>query len=459
MKALTHEQFIKKAKKTHGNRYDYSITKYKNARTKVVIICKIHGKFKQKTSSHLDGFHCRKCGYETIKVSKKEFIKRAKKKFGSYFDYSQVNFKSMEEHVIIICPIHGKFRKKPRKFIDQIFGCNKCTLHSPIHLSGAKKGKKRIYDGNYSGPRFYTQNEYLEKAIKKHGKKFNYSETRYKRWNKKVVIICKIHGRFSLRPEAHLFGQGCKKCQYEFANSLSTEEFIKMAKEKFGSRFDYSNVKYKRWKARVTIICKKHNLSFTQAPQQHLNKRITCRKCMKEIMSPQLRLTIPELKGKIKKTHGILYSYPYLEKEYKGVSSKITITCKKHGKFNQAVSSHLWNKAGCPTCNESFGEKTVRRFLKDQKIKYIPEWKDHDCVVIRKLEFDFYLPELNCIIEYDGKQHYEPNNFFGGQKGFLALRKRDKIKNKWAKKNKIKMIRVKYDELIIPYLYQKLKIH
>ena len=61
--SLTTEQFVKRAKRQHGNKYDYSRVSYKKAKTKVEIVCKKHGPFLQTPDSHLSGRGCRKCGF------------------------------------------------------------------------------------------------------------------------------------------------------------------------------------------------------------------------------------------------------------------------------------------------------------------------------------------------------------------------------------------------------------
>src|SRR5574344_832185 len=82
------KNFIEKAKKVHGNKYDYSLVDYKNAETKIKIICPIHGIFEQKPKNHLAGYGCPECG-GAKKLSTEEFIKRAKEAHGDKYDYSK----------------------------------------------------------------------------------------------------------------------------------------------------------------------------------------------------------------------------------------------------------------------------------------------------------------------------------------------------------------------------------
>ena len=81
-------------------------------------------------------------------------------------------------------------------------------------------------------------------------------------------------------------------------------------------------------------------------------------------------------------------------------------------------------------------------------VEYSQQHKFGDCKHKRKLPFDFYLPELNTCIEYNGKQHYEPIDFFGGDCGFKEQQIRDMVKNKYCYENNIKLLTIKYDENI-----------
>ena len=78
-----------------------------------------------------------------------------------------------------------------------------------------------------------------------------------------------------------------------------------------------------------------------------------------------------------------------------------------------------------------------------------------------KLPFDFFIPSLNCLIEYDGEQHFRPVSRFGGEEGFEKLRQRDELKNQYSKKNGIKLIRIPYtmkNVEIEPYILKELGI-
>lgn len=125
---MTKEDFIKKAKSIHGNKYDYEKVVYKNSKTKVIIICHKHGEFQQTPNDHQIGRGCKKCGIEQSankrKMSMETFIERSKKAHGDKYDYSLVVYEGQYKKVNIVCPNHGIFTQMPKK--HWIYGCKKC---------------------------------------------------------------------------------------------------------------------------------------------------------------------------------------------------------------------------------------------------------------------------------------------------------------------------------------------
>lgn len=99
--------------------------------------------------------------------------------------------------------------------------------------------------------------------------------------------------------------------------------------------------------------------------------------------------------------------------------------------------------------NISYGEKKIISYLEDNGVEYIHQYKFEDCKHINNLIFDFYIPNENTCIEFDGRQHFEPIQFFGGQESFESLRMRDEIKNEYCSKNNIKLCRISYEDINI----------
>jgi hypothetical protein len=121
MKKQTQEDFLRRAKEVHGDKYDYSKSIYVNADTCLVIICLEHGEFEQKPSKHiLSRQGCWKCAKskaaKTLSSNTEEFIKKAKSCHDDRYDYSLVEYKNSQTHVRIICKSHGIFSARPLNF-------------------------------------------------------------------------------------------------------------------------------------------------------------------------------------------------------------------------------------------------------------------------------------------------------------------------------------------------------
>jgi very-short-patch-repair endonuclease len=97
----------------------------------------------------------------------------------------------------------------------------------------------------------------------------------------------------------------------------------------------------------------------------------------------------------------------------------------------------------------SYGERKILKYLESNNIEYKHQFKFDECKNVNKLIFDFYVPSLNTIIEFDGRQHFEPIEFFGGLEDFEKLKVRDSIKNDFCEKNKINLLRISYEDINI----------
>ena len=128
---LTKEKFIEKANEIHGNKYNYSKVEYKNNKTKVIIICLKHGEFLQPPDNHINQKNgCPCCASETngdrCRHNINQFIEKAKEIHGDKYDYSKVDYKTVNSKVKIICPEHGEFMQQASNHINQKHGCPAC---------------------------------------------------------------------------------------------------------------------------------------------------------------------------------------------------------------------------------------------------------------------------------------------------------------------------------------------
>lgn len=126
---LTQEEFIARARRVHGDKYDYSKVKYVNKEEKVCIICPVHGEFWQIAASHMRGNQCPKCYYESKMSNTEEFIKKARKIWGDRFDYSLSQYKDSKSLITINCPKHGTWQSTPNRHLRG-GGCPRCKAVS-----------------------------------------------------------------------------------------------------------------------------------------------------------------------------------------------------------------------------------------------------------------------------------------------------------------------------------------
>lgn len=264
----------------------------------------------------------------------KEFINDVKRVHGNKYDYSKVEYINMKTKVEIVCIKHGSFWQSPEKHIDRKQGCASC--------SNVKK---------------LTTEEFIKRAITIHGNVFDYSQVKYRRIDKKVDIICKIHGVFSQRPKDHLNKQGCPSC---YGNKKSSaEEFSLKASKIHNHKYDYTQVKYKNTDTKVRIICPKHGV-FKQIPYHHL-KGVGCPVC-----GGSKQLTKDEFVKEAKEIHANKYDYSKVE--YKNTEEKIIIICPIHGEFLQRPAHHK-NSRGCPECASYLHQLERFKKLKKSNIK------------------------------------------------------------------------------------------
>ena len=212
-----------------------------------------------------------------------------------------------------------------------------------------------------------TKEQFIEEAKKIHGDKYDYSLVEYEGTDKKVKIICPIHGVFEQVPREHLHGHGCQLCAKSLYKSKKYE-FIEKAKEIHGDKYDYSKVEYNGYHTKVCIICPKHG-EFWKTPAKHISSKQGCPHCTKEhsIVDNFNSYTTKEWVKKAKEIHGDRYDYSKVE--YKNNHTKVCIICPTHGEFFQYPSYHL-NGNGCRKCADEKLLMSQEDFIKKCKEKY-----------------------------------------------------------------------------------------
>lgn len=248
-------------------------------------------------------------------------------------------------------------------------------------------------------PRKATKEDTLSDFVKIHGNLYFYDKFITYTGNKqKIEIFCKKHEEYySQIISSHKRGVGCPKCGIEKcsdSNSKTLDDFIISAIKTHKDTYDYSFTKYVNNKTKVTITCKIHG-DFNQYPKDH-KKGSGCPKCG----SLRSNLLLTSNKEEFVKKANIIHNseYTYTNSFYEGAKEKLTITCSKHGNFQQQVNNHLTGH-GCPKCikNISKPEQEVFDFIS----QYV-EANQSDKTQLGNRELDIFIPSLNLAIEFNG---------------------------------------------------------
>lgn len=233
--SYTTDKFIEKANDVHEDKYDYSKTKYIDSKTKVIITCKDHGDFEQQPNNHIHGNGCIKCSIfmksKKQSFTNEQYIHKSKDLFPNKFDYSKTEYKNTRSSIELICIEHKQQFKINAGFHIQkseTGGCPKCVFE------------------NLSKSRTKSQEQFIKECNIIHNKKYNYTKVKYISGNRKVIIICNVHGEFNQQAGAHLQGQGCPKCfvhknENECKNIIEklTEEHFTRERPKFLNKLEY----------------------------------------------------------------------------------------------------------------------------------------------------------------------------------------------------------------------------
>lgn len=310
------------------------------------------------------------------------------------YDYSLVEYINSYTKVKIICNKHNKiFMQIPIMHINGQ-GCPICRKEKDIIRMNFYSKLKNIK----------AKNEFEIKANVKHTGKYTYEKFVYINSTSRSIITCPIdgHGEFIQRASAHLDGEGCPDCS--IGRIAQTKE-------------DNSAETIKRWELKIIEASKKrHNNKYTYEKFVYINSTLKC-----------------------------------------------IVTCPKHGDFKIITSEHL-RGVGCSKCNGSKGEARIEEFLRKNNIKFEPQCKyfqestNKYCInpkTNRKLRFDFYLPDFNHCIEFDGVFHYSLeflNNMkifpekFHTNSHYEDEKFKDEYKNKFCEDNNINILRIPFWE-------------
>lgn len=246
---------------------------------------------------------------------------------------------------------------------------------------------------------------FIKKSSIVHNNKYDYSKVKYVNNSTLINIICPEHGEFCQLPSNHLKGEGCYECGRVRTNTkriIPIKVQLEKCKEVHNNFYDYSLVT-ENTKAmdKIKIICPIHGV-FEQILNNHLRGE-GCYKCGRDKTQEKQRTPQEEFINRCSEIHNNRYDYSITK--YEGLSSNIKYICPDHGIIEQSARNHLISKCGCPKCSKSHGEKAIISYLDKNSIKYISEFPIEIDTSINESGYayiDFYLPDYNIAIEFNG---------------------------------------------------------
>ena len=255
-------EFIQKARLIHGDKYEYKFVKYINYIEKIIIYCNRCNKFFfQAPKEHLKSYGCFDCSRQILTEKQRklfgsntlEFIKKSKEVHGDKYDYSEVNYINNKIKVKIYCKEHDTFFwQNPLDHLNGKCSCEGCKKEKKLRIS-----KKRAFNNDI----------FIEKAIRVHGDRYDYSEVEYINNHTKVKIYCKKHKEFFWQdPRSHLHSSGCQRCGREEVgrkNKCSKESILKRLVDLYGEEYDFSKIDFSvNFHTPVEIVCPTHGSFF-----------------------------------------------------------------------------------------------------------------------------------------------------------------------------------------------------
>ena len=406
-KKKTHEDYIEEVARINSN--IEVVDKYAGAKTKILHRCKIDNcEWMATPSNILQGTSCPECGKKKKKTHD-EYVKEVERINPNIEVVGQ--YVNNCTKILHRCRVDGyEWITMPHSVLSG-YMCPRCINKERYTQEGYVK---KLYEIN---PNIEVVGKYIDAHTK-------------------ILHRCKVDGyEWFVTPNNVLDGKGCPKCG------------IEILKRKLAKSHDEYMDEILIINKNIKVIGKYIN---SQTPIMH--KCLICGYEWEVIPSRLLSGGgCPACYGKMKKTQDkyiqeVFSINPNIEVmgEYINANTPILHRCKIDGHEWYAKPHNILCGKGCPKCNESKGERNIASWLCGINIYYESQKRFDNCRDKNPLPFDFYLPDYNICIEYQGIQHYKPIGYFGGQKTFESQVLRDNIKKDYCKDNGILLFEIPY---------------
>ena len=450
-------QFVKKSMDTYGpTRFDYSAVEYVNDFLPITLLCNLcKTLFTCLPIDHFSRAGCIVCFQADLVQKMEEFIKAALKLYKGIYTYDKVDLGNVgncgnfgNDKVQIYCTICSDyFYQLPSTHLKAGGRCDNCKLRNKCT---------------------YNLDDFVKKSNKIHKNKYSYVKSVFKTISTPLIIIClECNQEFTMSPTDHNVNiKGCPNCKTDGKKKEAYEQFLKDAKGEYGDAYSYEKSNFVNKTTPITIIHVVCEAEFSVSPNDHINLKRGCPQCkIEDKIQAAHEKQSTKVKAEKESTSEIVYNgtydiqffisdakeihrgkYSYEKSIILNLNTKILIICNECLKeFWQRPDIHL-KGSGCSYCVCSQGEKSIYDFLDKIGFTFKFQHKFEDCKDKNKLPFDFYIPDYDLLIEYNGQQHYEPIERFGGEEAFKSQKRRDKIKYDYCISKKYDLLEIKYDE-------------
>jgi len=241
---------------------------------------------------------------------------------------------------------------------------------------------------------------------------------------------------------------GCPKCSNTIKKTKDVikSDIIKICSDKNFEFIGFNNEKINT-KSKFNVKCLKDGHIWQPNYNNFVIKNSGCPVCGNTLMRSEesaINVINKICSEKKYKFNG------FIGGSYSGAKVRLNVKCI-HCNFtwNPVYRNFIHNNSGCPNCRKSKGELTIIKYLNEKNINFVEQMRFDECKDNRSLPFDFYLPEYNICIEFDGSQHFIPKKIWGGVDNLILIQKHDEIKNKFCIENNIKLMRINYKQNIV----------
>ena len=415
---VTHEEFVDRVSKVNPN--ITIVGEYKDAREKVKCRCVCGHEWETMACSLTSGKGCPKCGIVKIAVKRRKSHDAFVEQVNNINPNITVIGRYVNMHTKVECECQCGHRWFPLAMdIARGAGCPKCGLISRV----AKRTKPH--------EQFVEEVRNINPDITVVGT--------YKNSTTKIEFRCKEGHKWITTPNNVLSGSICLTCaniQSSLRQRKSQEQFVEEVRNLHP---DITVVgEYVNSNTKIEFMCSKGHIWKT-APCNILSG-CSCPICKGGKISAKKTKSHEQFVNELFQINPNILVLG----EYKSAFTKIKTKCNKCEHEWESMPCNLLAGCGCPKCATSKGEKLIEEYLKQHDIIFETQKRFKDCVDQRPLPFDFYLPEYNVLIEYQGAQHYMATRRMGDEEGLIYRQKHDCIKREYCRTKKINLLEIPY---------------